>query len=120
MRRTRLTLLAAALTSLLAALAAPASASAGVVSDLPVNVGSAHVLWQKAHSHSDAQTNPNQLLYHGGAVETKPAVYLVFWGPAWQSGFTASHGGFTYTQASAMTYLQDFFGSVGGSPWNGV
>ena len=69
---------------------------------------------------SDAQTDPNQLLYHGGTVETKPAVYLVFWGPEWASGFSFPVGAYTYTNKTAETYLRDFFGGVGGSPWAGV
>jgi hypothetical protein len=94
--------------------------SADVVSDLSPNVGSVHVLWTKDHYTSDAQTNPNQLIYHGGLVETTPAVYLVFWGPAWQDGFSVQQNGFTYTNTTAETYLEDFFGKIGGGDWTGV
>lgn len=94
--------------------------SATVTSDLPMNVGSAHILWTKDHYKSDATLDQNQLVYHGGAVETKPSVYLVFWGPEWSNGFSIDHGGFTYTNVAVETYLESFFGSVGGSPWNGV
>lgn len=96
------------------------TASAAVTSDLPINVGSAHILWTKDHYTSDATLDANQLIYHGGAVETTPAVYLVFWGPEWSTGFSFDFGGYAYTNTSAETYLQDFFGGVGGSPWNGV
>ena len=102
------------------ALITPLIASATVTPNLSPNVGSAHVLWTKAQYTSDAQTDPNQLLYHGGAVETKPAVYLIFWGPEWSKGFSFTVGSFTYTNKTAETYLRDFFGSVGGSPWAGV
>jgi hypothetical protein len=103
-----------------AALMTPLIASATVTPDLSPNVGSAHILWTKGHYTSDAQTDPNQLLYHGGTVETKPAVYLVFWGPEWANGFSVTAGSYTYTAQTAETYLRDFFGSVGGSPWAGV
>src|SRR4029077_4019459 len=102
------------------ALMTPLIATATVTPNLSPNVGSAHVLWTRDQYTSDAQTDPNQLLYHGGTVETKPAVYLVFWGPQWASGFSFTEGAFTYTNKTAETYLRDFFGSVGGSPWAGV
>src|SRR5581483_6138591 len=42
-----------------------------------------------------ADSTANDLIYHGGnagpgaiGVETKPAVYLVWWGPEWSQGFT--------------------------------
>ena len=107
-------------------LANPVSGAADVTSVIPVNdglptnVGSAHILWQKSHYVSQAQANPNQLLYHGGAVETTPSVYLVFWGPSWQSGFSTTQGSYTYTNTTAEQYLEGFFGNVGGSPWNAV
>jgi len=102
------------------ALMTPLIASATVTPNLSPNVGSAHVLWTKDHYTSDAQTDPNQLLYHGGTVETKPAVYMIFWGPEWANGFSFNVGPYTYTQKTAETYLRGFFGNVGGSPWSGV
>ncbi len=96
----------------------PALASAG--DGLPTSVGSAHILWQNGHYNSDAKTNPDQLIYHSGAVETVPAVYVIYWGPQWQSGFSVTAGGQTYTQASAERYVNGFMGGVGGSPWAGV
>ncbi len=103
-----------------AALMTPWLASATVTPNISPNVGSAHVLWTRDKYTSDAQTDPNQLLYHGGTVETKPAVYLVFWGPEWASGFSFTAGAFTYTNKTAEAYLRGFFGQVGGSPWAGV
>jgi hypothetical protein len=103
-----------------AALMTPLIASATVTPNLSPNVGSAHILWTRDHYTSDAQTDPNQLLYHGGTVETKPAVYLVFWGPEWAKGFSFTAGSFSYTQKTAETYIRDFFSTVGGSPWAGV
>jgi hypothetical protein len=56
------------------------------------------------------------LTYHGGPVETTPAVYIVYWGSQWGTGF--STGG--YTSAQARTYVQGFFGNVGGSSWDNI
>ncbi len=97
--------------------AGPSNALAG---DLPTTVGAAHILWGQGHYNSDAQFNQDQMIYHGGAVETTQAVYLVYWGPKWKDGFSATAGGFTYTQATAQRYIQGFFANVGGSAWNGV
>lgn len=78
-----------------AAFMTPLIATATVTPNLSPNVGSAHVLWTKDHYTSDAQTDPNQLLYHGGTVETKPAVYLVFWGLRMGQGILG-HGGLVH------------------------
>jgi hypothetical protein len=91
----------------------PLVASATVTPNLSPNVGSAHILWTANHYTSDAQTDPNQLIYHGGTVETKPVVYLVFWGPEWANGFSVPVGAYTYTNRTAESYLRDFFGGVG-------
>lgn len=50
---------------------------------------------------------------HGGPIEKTPVVFVVFWGPQWASGFAT--GG--YTSGEAQTYVQGFFGGVGGSSW---
>src|SRR2546426_10431960 len=55
----------------------------------------------------------NNLFSHGGAIEQSAKVYIVYWGPQWASGFTT--GG--YSSAKAQTYIQSFFGGVGGSSW---
>jgi hypothetical protein len=71
----------------------------------------------------------NDIIYHGGnlgdgaiGVETKPAVYLVYWGPQWASGFTTpdSVGGKLYSSATLQSYLNSFFANEGGSAWAGV
>lgn len=56
------------------------------------------------------------LLYHGGPVETTPAVYISWWGSAWSSGFAT--GG--YTSGQAQTYISNFFSNVGGSRWENI
>jgi serine protease len=53
------------------------------------------------------------LFLHGGNVETVPKVFIVYWGPQWATGFTT--GG--YTSAQAQSYVEGFFGGVGGSSW---
>jgi hypothetical protein len=70
----------------------------------------------------------NNLIYHGGnagpgaiGVEQRPAVYLVYWGPAWAQGFqTADSDGKLYSSKTLQTYLSSFFANVGGSAWAGV
>jgi len=57
------------------------------------------------------------LMSNGGAIQAAPVVYISFWGPEW-ADTTFSSGGYTYAQAT--TYNTDFFGSVGGSNWNGI
>src|SRR5437899_9531115 len=69
---------------------------------------------------SVAQAGPDQLLFHGGLVETTPAVYIVYWGTEWQKGFSFSVGGVTYTQDTVETYINSFFQNVGGSPWANI
>jgi hypothetical protein len=94
---------------------------ADTTSPLPVTINGNHMFWgEGAVTAATTEAGPNNLVYHGGLVETTPAVYIVYWGPTWQSGFSFQHGGFTYTQKTVMNYVQSFFGNVGGSPWAGV
>jgi hypothetical protein len=75
-----------------------------------------------------AQSAANDVIYHGGnagtgaiGVETKPAVYLVYWGPAWAKGFTTPDtNGKLYSSKTLQNYLNSFFKNVGGSAWAGV
>ena len=75
-----------------------------------------------------ADSAANDLIYHGGSigagaigVETTPAVYLVYWGPEWASGFqTADTDGKLFSSTTLQNYVNSFFQSVGGSPWAGV
>ncbi len=113
--------LLAATAALALIFSATAISRADTVTPLPVTINGNHMFWG-AGAVTDATTEagPNNLVYHGGLVENTPAVYLVYWGPAWQSGFSFQDGGFTYTQKTVMNYVQSFFGNVGGSPWAGV
>jgi hypothetical protein len=89
---------------------------------LPLVVNGKHVLWSAGNgpAPSTDQASSGNLIYHGGLVETTPAVYLVFWGPEWKTGFSYKEQKYTYTNTTAMNYLTTFFKSIGGSPWAGV
>ena len=56
-----------------------------------------HFFWAQGQAASPADSLTNDIVYHGGSagdgaigVETKPAVYLVYWGTEWQAGFTTA------------------------------
>ena len=89
-----------------------------------------HFFWAPGQSPAGtvADSTANDLIYHGGnagpgaiGVETKPAVYLVYWGPEWAVGFqTADTDGKLFSSRTLQTYLNGFFSNVGGSAWAGV
>ena len=90
-----------------------------------------HFFWAQGNAPAasvDTNALTNDLIYHGGnagpgaiGVEQKPAVYLVWWGPEWKSGFTTPDtNGTMYSSKTLQTYLQSFFLNVGGSPWANV
>ncbi len=57
-------------------------------------------------------TSSKSLIYHGGAVQTTPRIYLVFWGSSWTTG-----AGDPYGVASRLHYL---YQGLGGSSWANV
>ena len=89
-----------------------------------------HFFWAdgQADPSGTANSAANDLIYHGGnagsgaiGVETKPAVYLVWWGPQWAQGFdTADTDGKLFSSRTLQSYLASFFSNLGGSPWAGV
>ncbi len=83
----------------------------------PPVINGKHVFWGLGVATA---ASPNNLVYHGGRIETPPATYAVFWGPAWQNGFSVQAQGFSYTQATAMTYVTDLLGKYGGTPYGGI
>jgi hypothetical protein len=97
----------------------------------PVQTSAKHFFWAPGQG-LDAQTTANSaasdLVWHGGnagagaiGVETKPAVYLIFWGPQWASGFqTADTNGTLYSSKTLQNYITSFFTHVGGSPWANI
>jgi hypothetical protein len=97
-------------------------------SDSPTNPK--HFFWANGQADPSGIANSaaNDLIYHGGnagdgaiGVQTKPAVYLVYWGPQWAKGFTtADTDGKLFSSRTLQTYVNSFFTSVGGSPWAGV
>jgi len=88
-----------------------------------------HFFWAAGQSpQGTAASTANDLIYHGGSagagaigVETKPAVYLVYWGPQWAQGFqSADTNGQMYSSKTLQSYLNSFFQSVGGSGWANI
>ncbi len=65
-----------------------------------------HFFWAQGQADPNGivSSATNDLIYHGGnagsgaiGVETSPAVYLIWWGPDWASGFqTADTDGSLY------------------------
>jgi serine protease len=121
--------------SLAPALAALALAfAAAVVLGPPLDVGRVDaprieaLLCAGQSPQGTANAAANDLIYHGGnlgsgaiGVETQPAVYLIYWGQEWASGYTiADTDGTLYSSKTLQNYLNSFFANVGGSPWAGV
>jgi hypothetical protein len=87
-----------------------------------------HFFWAPGQPQATVASTTNDLIYHGGSlgdgaigVETKPAVYLVYWGAEWANGFqTADTDGTLYSSKTLQNYVNSFFAGVGGSPWAGV
>jgi hypothetical protein len=89
-----------------------------------------HFFWAKGQPSPTGIVSSvsNDLIYHGGnagsgaiGVESPPAVYVIYWGPEWASGFTtADANGQVFSSGTLKTYVNSFFGNVGGSPWAGV
>jgi hypothetical protein len=101
-----------------AAAAAPApharqaAVAARPVTTMPVFRG-------RRSSHGGGGGTAGNLYYHGGTsdgtagsvgVETKPKVYLVFWGSQWNNN----------DPSGEASLLQSFLGKVGGSAWNNI
>jgi hypothetical protein len=118
---------------LLALLAVVAVAvSIGAAAAAPASTGLTnpkHFFWAPGQDPQGTVASvTNDIIYHGGSagpgaigIEKKPAVYLVWWGPEWASGFTTPDSdGKLYSSKTLQTYLANFFSNVGGSPWAGV
>ena len=115
---------------LVAALAACAVTGASATADTAPLTNAKHFFWAPGQNPAGtvADSASNDLIYHGGnagsgaiGVETAPAVYLVYWGPQWASGFqTADTDGKLYSSKTLQTYLNSFFNGVGGSGWANI
>ena len=89
-----------------------------------------HFFWAPGQNpQGTVNSVANNLVYHGGnagdgaiGVETKPAVYLIYWGTEWADGFTTPDNatGTPYSSKTLQNYVNAFFGSVGGSRWADV
>jgi serine protease len=79
------------------------------------HVAGVHVMKVKpAHSAHHKGGGSVLLFSHGGPIETSASVYLDYWGPQWAgAGFSTG----SYTSAQAQSYVESFFGNVGGSGW---
>jgi hypothetical protein len=88
-----------------------------------------HFFWAPGQPNTPNPSSlTSDLIYHGGqagpgaiGVETKPAVYLVFWGPEWSTGFTtADANGMVFTSQALQTYTSSFLKHLGGTPWAAI
>ena len=87
-------------------------ATAGISS--AKDAGTTYMKVKGAHGAKPPKGGGSTLLFsHGGSVEVIPKVFIVYWGPQWAAGFTT--GG--YSSAQAKSYVEGFFGGVGGSGW---
>jgi hypothetical protein len=113
------------LAALVAALAGAFGASTASAS--PTNPK--HFFWAPGQSPTGTVGSlSNDIIYHGGnagpdaiGVEVKPAVYLVYWGSEWATGFTTpDDNGTLYSSKTLQNYVNSFMANVGGSPWAAV
>ncbi len=88
-----------------------------------------HIFWAPNQPNTPSPGSlANDLIYHGGnagpgaiGVETKPATYLIFWGPAWANGFTtADANGRVYTSQQLQKYVTAFLSNLGGTSWAAI
>jgi serine protease len=89
-----------------------------------------HFFWAQGTTQAASTQDQitNDLIYHGGnagpgaiGVQTKPAVYLVYWGTEWAKGFTtADSDGKLYSSKTLQTYVNTFAGNVGGTPYANI
>src|SRR6266850_1953442 len=116
-------------TSLLAVFVAALAWSGAATAGTSPLTNPKHFFWaHDATVQGTANSAANDLIWHGGnagsgaiGVETKPAVYLVYWGAEWAAGFqTADTNGTLYSSRTLQSYVNSFFANVGGSPWAGV
>ena len=101
-------------------------AAAPARSDTSTLTNPKHFFWAGQTPTPDQLSN--DIIYHGGnagpgaiGIQKTPAVYLIYWGTEWATGFTANDtDGRAYSSATLQNYLNTFFANVGGSPWAAV
>src|SRR5579884_557681 len=105
----------------------PGPAGAGGVA--PLNINGKHVFWARGvrSAASLSTATANNLIYHGGAVETTPKVYLTFWGSEWTDPTNPAYqipvkspSGSDYNLGQLQNYIVSFFSGVGGTAWNNI
>ncbi len=88
-----------------------------------------HFFWAPGQPNSpNPSALASDLIYHGGnagsgaiGVETKPAVYLIFWGPDWTNGFTTTDiNGASYSSQTLQNYVTSFLSNLGGTSWAAI
>jgi len=126
MRSTR-ALARLALTAVLVAGVIAVVGASPAASSAPTNPK--HFFWAPGQSPTGTVNSvTNDIIYHGGnlgdgaiGVETMPAVYLVYWGTEWATGFTTpDDDGTLYSSKTLQNYVNSFMDNVGGSPWAAV
>jgi hypothetical protein len=101
--------------------------SGGAAADGPLNAK--HFFWAQGQDPAGTVNSlHNDIIYHGGnagpgaiGIQKTPAVYLIYWGPQWATGFTtADTNGTLYSSKALQNYLNTFMANLGGSPWASV
>jgi hypothetical protein len=116
--------------ALLAALAAALVCLGGASTAAADGVLNAkHFFWAPGQDPTGTVNSvASDIIYHGGnagsgaiGVEVKPAVYLVYWGTEWSTGFTSpDDNGALYSSKTLQNYVTSFMSNIGGSAWAGV
>src|SRR5919201_1688787 len=103
--------LLALLVTVLSGAVGPPSSSADVLTNPK------HFFWAPGQDPTGTVSSvTNDIIYHGGnvgsgaiGVEVNPAVYLVYWGPEWSTGFTTpDDSGTLYSSKTLQNYLNSF------------
>ena len=101
--------------ALVAALVAAVAGAVGASSASATNTNPKHFFWAPGQSPTGTVDSlQNDIIYHGGnlgdgaiGVETKPAVYLVYWGTEWANGFTTpDDDGTLYSSKTLQNYVE--------------
>jgi hypothetical protein len=87
-----------------------------------------HFFWAIGSPQATVASLTSDVIYHGGSagpgaigIQKTPAVYLIYWGTEWSTGFTtADTDGRLYSSRTLQTYVNTFMSNVGGSPWAAV
>ena len=88
-----------------------------------------HFFWAPGQPNTPNPSSlENDLIYHGGnagsgaiGVETRPAVYLIFWGAQWTSGFTTiDANGRLFASSTLENYVKSFLTNLGGTSWAAI